>query len=128
MQLCNYWPKGLPSFGPLAPPPSIYTHRERKREMLTSKMRTKMLTCTTCTCNKLLKGYLKHQIWEDYVYEHAIKRMSNKLFEMKILFIPKCLPVEKIFRLSTIMSYDRILPHSWLSSCLCYYFTMFRLA
>lgn len=44
---------------------------------------------------KLLKGYLKHQIWEDYVYEHATKRMSNKLFEMKILLVPKFLPVEK---------------------------------
>jgi len=49
----------------------------------------------TCTCNKLLRGYLKHQIWEDYVYEHATNRMSNKLFEMKILFIPNVLLVEK---------------------------------
>jgi len=50
---------------------------------------------------------------------------------MKILFIPNVLLVEKkksVLRVSTSMSYDRNLPHSWLSSCLCYYFTMFRLA
>ncbi len=56
------------------------------------------------------------------------KKECQTNFWKENIVCSKLLPVEKKLYFGLHMSYDRNLPHGWLSSCLCYYFTMFRLA
>lgn len=64
-------------------------------------------------------------------HEHAAPRMPNRTLESKILFLLNFTRPKKnqpALRPSMGMSYDRNLPGSWLSHCLCYWCRMLELA